>query len=85
MKICNKVLGVWILIVFLSGCSGEKYELHKYYKDPLSQAAILMGGTYAGIVDEFNTLGECLETKAEVEKDDAEIGYTNSLFECKNK
>lgn len=74
-----------MLVAFLSGCSDEKHELHKYYKDPLSPAAILMGGTYAGVVDEFNTLDECLETKAEVEKDDAEIGYTNSLFKCKKK
>ena len=75
----------FVVAYFVSWWPFEKYELHKYYKNPISPAAVLMGGTYAGVVDEFETLDECIETKAEVEKDDAAIGYTNSLFKCEKK
>ncbi len=70
----------------LQGCFEDStYELKKYYKDPNSPAAIMMGGTYAGVVDEFDSLDECNEMKLRVEKDDRDIGYSNSLFECEEK
>jgi hypothetical protein len=75
-----------ILLVFLGvlqGCSGEsEYELKKFYKDPLSPAAIMMGGTYAGVVATFNSLGACLQMKEQVEQEDRNIGYMNSRFVC---
>lgn len=48
-------------------------------------AAILMGGTYAGVVAEFYTLEGCLEAKRKAELADKRIGYTNSIFKCEKK
>lgn len=71
---------------FLLGCSVEtKYELKKFYKDPLSPAAIMMKGTYAGVVETFNSLDACLQMKEQVERDDRNTGYTNSRFVCDKK
>lgn len=78
----RKIL-IIILALFLQGCFGEnEYELKKYYKDSGSAAALLMGGTYAGVVETFNSLDACLEMKNQAERDDERIGYTNSRFVC---
>lgn len=69
----------------LQGCFGTEYELKKYYKNPFSAAAKMMGGTYAGVVETFNTLEACMQMKQQVEKDDRDIGYTNSRFVCDEK
>ncbi len=69
----------------LQGCFNTEYELKKYYKDPDSLAAIMMGGTYAGVVETFNSLDACLQMKMQVERDDRNIGYTNSRFVCDEK
>lgn len=71
-------------VVLLQGCSKE-YELKKFYKDPNSPAAVLMGSTYAGVLETFNSMGACEEMKREVEADDEAIGYTNSRFVCDEK
>lgn len=73
------------MIFSLQGCFGTKYELKKYYKDPLSAAAKMMGGTYAGVVETFNSMEACLQMKSQVEQDDRNIGYTNSRFVCDEK
>ncbi len=86
MRTIGTIAIIYLLVAyFLSWSPFEKYELHKFYKDPLSPAAVFMGGTYAGIVDSYSTWEECFETKARAEKDDAAIGYTNSIFKCKKK
>ena len=79
-----KIILALTLTLVLASC-GDTYQLHKFYRDPSSTAAIMMGSTYAGVVDEFDTLEECLEVKRQVERDDAAIGYTNSRFECEKK
>lgn len=77
---------LFLSVIFsLQGCFGTEYELKKYYKDPFSAAAKLMGGTYAGVVETFNTLDACMQMKQQVEKDDQDIGYTNSRFVCDEK
>jgi hypothetical protein len=70
---------------FLTGCFSDEYELKKYYKDPNSAAAQMMGSTYAGVVETFNSLAACRDMKAQVERDDRNIGYTNSRFVCDEK
>lgn len=73
------------LIWLLTGCindSTTKYNLNKYYKDPYSEAALMMGSTYAGVVSSFNSLDACLEMKYQVEQDNLKVGYTNSIFRC---
>lgn len=77
-----RVIIILILANLLQGCFGTKYELKKYYKDPNSPAAQLMGGTYAGVVETFNSMDACLQMKEQVERDDQRIGYTNSRFVC---
>ena len=73
-------------VVFLQGCSpAETYELKKYYKDSTSAAAKMMGGTYAGVIETFSSLEDCLQMKEQVERDDSESGYTNSRFVCDQK
>lgn len=74
-----------VTLILLQGCFGTKYELKKYYKDPNSAAARMMGGTYAGVVETFNSLDACLQMKEQVERDDLNIGYTNSRFVCDKK
>ncbi len=74
------------IISLLLGCSGgTEYELKKYYKDPASPTAIMMGGTYAGVVKTFSSLDACLQMKEQVERDDRNTGYTNSRFVCDEK
>ena len=73
------------LVFALQGCFSTEYELKKYYKDPYSAAAQIMGGTYAGVVETFNSLEACMQMKNQVEKDDRNIGYTNSRFVCDEK
>ena len=63
----------------------NQYELKKFYKDPNSPAAKMMGSTYAGVVETFNSMSACLQMKEQVEKDDQKIGYTNSRFVCDKK
>ena len=73
-------------VFVLQGCFNTEYELKKYYKDPDSLAAIMMmGETYAGVVETFNSLDACLQMKIQVERDDVNIGYTNSRFVCDEK
>ncbi len=43
-----RILLLVITSILLQGCFGTEYELKKYYKDPNSAAARMMGGTYAG-------------------------------------
>lgn len=71
--------------LLLSGCFETEYELKKYYKDPNSPAARMMGGTYAGVVESFKSQDLCLQRKVQVEQNDRKIGYTNSRFECEPK
>ena len=83
MKI--KVTAIMFFLLISTACStggSDKYKLHKFYKDPLSLAAILMGGTYAGILEKFDTIEECMVSKQQSENNDKEIGYTNSSFRC---
>ncbi|WP_301387892.1 hypothetical protein [Thalassolituus sp. UBA2590] len=80
-----RVLSIVILTFLLQGCFGTEYELKKYYKDPNSPAAKMMGGTYAGVVETFNSMEACLQMKEQVERDDRNIGYTNSRFVCDEK
>lgn len=80
-----RILSLVIASIILQGCFGTEYELKKYYKDPHSAAAQMMGGTYAGIVETFNSLDACLQMKEQVERDDRNIGYTNSRFVCDEK
>ncbi len=80
-----RVLSIVILTFLLQGCFGTEYELKKYYKDPSSPAAKMMGGTYAGVVETFNSMEACLQMKEQVERDDRNIGYTNSRFVCDEK
>tara|TARA_R110000868_G_scaffold406619_1_gene687196 strand:- start:490 stop:831 length:342 start_codon:yes stop_codon:yes gene_type:complete len=71
--------------ILLQACFSTKYELKKYYKDPNSPAARIMGGTYAGVVETFNSMDACLQMKEQVARDDRNIGYTNSRFVCDEK
>jgi hypothetical protein len=72
-----------VIALFICSCSESKeYELKKYYKDPYSRAAQMMGSTYAGVVEKFNSLPACEEMKRQVEAGDRKIGYTNSRFVC---
>ena len=72
--------------LFLSGCFNEdKYELKKFYKDPNSPAAIMMGSMYAGVVATFNSRDACMQMKSQAEEDDKAIGYKNSRFVCDKK
>ena len=77
----KKLLSTLFIIIFLQAC-GNKYELRKHYKDPNSPAAQLLGSTYAGVIETFNSLDECEEMKNQVILDDLRIWYTNSRFEC---
>lgn len=82
----NKSLILLLAIASLSGCvEKEEYELKKYYKDATSPAAQLMGGTYAGVLETFNSLDACLQMIKQVERDDREIGYTNARWVCDTK
>ncbi|MCU7840900.1 MAG: hypothetical protein KZQ94_16165 [Candidatus Thiodiazotropha sp. (ex Troendleina suluensis)] len=82
----NKSLILLLAIASLSGCvEKEEYELKKYYKDATSPAAKLMGGTYAGVVETFNSIDACMEMKKQIEQDDRDIGYTNARFVCDKK
>jgi hypothetical protein len=84
-KLENIMIRVALLLCVLfslQGCFGTEYELKKYYKDPFSAAAKFMGGTYAGVVETFNSLDAFMQMKQQVEKDDRDIGYTNSRFVC---
>ena len=47
-----------------------------------SPAAQLLGSTYAGVVETFNSFNACMQMKEDVEKEDIRIGYTNSRFVC---
>ncbi len=85
MKSLSIVLVYLLLAFFMSWWPFERYELHKYYRDPLSPAAILTGSMHAGVVESYSSMDECLEAKIEAEKDDERIGYTNSKFVCKKK
>ena len=78
----GKVISAVLVVILLQGCLGPEYELQKFYRDPSSAAARMMGSMYAGVVDTFDSLAACLDTKADVEQDDREIGYTNSRFVC---
>ena len=80
-----KAIFVIFFVILLQGCFGTEYELKKYYKDPNSPAAKMMGGTYAGVVETFNSLDACLQMKEQVERDDLNIGYTNARFVCDEK
>jgi hypothetical protein len=80
--VMGKIISAFLLEILLQGCFGSEYELQKFYRDPNSPAARMMGGIYAGVVDTFSSLEACLDTKADVERDDREIGYTNSRFVC---
>lgn len=50
----------------------DKYQLSKYYKN----------GSYAGVVETYETLDECLADRDDATNDDKEIGYANSIFKC---
>jgi len=80
-------LAVTLLIIFsLQACSDNKqFELKKFYKDPYSPAAQLLGSTYAGVIETFNSLNACMQMKEDVENEDRKIGYTNSRFVCDEK
>ena len=82
-----KKLFTFLAFAFLlQGCfGGEEYELRKYYRDPYSPAALMMGGMYAGVVERFDSQDACLSMKEGVEEDDRKIGYTNSRFVCAKK
>ena len=73
------------LSILLQGCFSPEFELKKYYKDPDSPAARMMGGTFAGVVETFNSLEACMQMKEKVEMDDRRINYTNSRFVCDEK
>jgi len=78
-----RILIAIVVLMLLSSCSkNEKYELQKYYRDAYSPAAQIMGGTYAGVVETFNSKAACEDMKREVEADDRRIGYDNSMFIC---
>ena len=81
------LLGSVLTILSFSNCyaGSDEYVLQKYYKDPNSAAAKLMGGLYAGSIGTFSRLENCLKMKSKVEEDDRKIGYTNSRFECEKK
>ncbi len=83
----NFLLGSIITILSFSNCyaGSDEYVLQKYYKDPNSTAAKLMGGLYAGSIGTFSRLENCLKMKSKVVEDDRKIGYTNSRFECEKK
>jgi hypothetical protein len=81
----KKVLYVASLALLLQGCFGAEYELQKFYRDPSSPAARMMGGMYAGVVGTFRSMDACLNMKGAVERDDRKIGYTNSRFVCVEK
>lgn len=80
-----RILLLFMSTILLQGCFGSEYELKKYYKDPNSAAARMLGGIYAGVVENFNSLDACLQMKDQVERDDRDIGYTNSRFVCDEK
>ena len=83
IKVTLTLLGI---VSLLQGCfGGTEHELRKYYKDPDSPAARLMGGTYAGVVETFNSQDDCLQMQELVERDDRNTGYTNSRFVCVEK
>ena len=84
-SVIMKFIFVLVSMVLLQGCFGTKYELKKYYRDPTSAAALIMGGTYAGVVETFNSMDACLQMKSQAEQDDHDIGYTNSRFVCDTK
>ncbi|SMN11358.1 hypothetical protein SPBRAN_1614 [uncultured Candidatus Thioglobus sp.] len=85
----SKIFKLILLICVLSlsyGCTdSDKYVLQKYYKDPNSAAAKLMGGLYAGSIGTFSRLENCQKMKFKVEQDDKKIGYTNSRFVCEKQ
>ena len=81
----KKVFVIASTVALLQGCLGTEYELQKFYRDPNSPAARLMGGLYAGVVETFSSMEACLQMKADVERDDRNIGYTNSRFLCVEK
>ena len=80
-----KILVFLISTLILTGCFKSEYELKKYYRDPTSPAAQLMGGTFAGVVNTFDSLAACNEMKKEVENDDLVRSYTNSKYICVEK
>ena len=80
-----KFILIVVSAILLQGCFGTEYELKKYYKDPNSPAARMIGGTYAGVVETFSSLEACLKMKEQVEQDDRKINYTNSKFVCDEK
>jgi len=70
----------------LQACAdNNEYELKKYYKDANSPAAILMGGTFAGVVSTFSSKADCIHAKQRAVSDDRKTGYTNSTFICEKK
>lgn len=77
------LFGVFFII---QACAdNNEYELKKFYKDPESPAAKLLGSTYAGVVDTFKSMPACMQMKEQIEADDLRIGYTNSRFICDEK
>jgi len=74
-----------VALSFISCTNTKEYELKKFYKDVNSPAAILMGGTYAGVVSTYNSKADCTHAKQIAEANDLKIGYTNSIFMCAAK
>ncbi len=85
LKIITLIVGYVVLAFYLNLWPFDRYELHKYYKDPQSMAAIFMGGTHAGILDTYISLDDCQIAKIQADKSDEAIGYTNSTFKCKRQ
>ena len=85
MKIRLSTIMIVCFLPLTTSCVGgdsDKYILHKFYNDPLSPIAIMMGGTYAGTLEKFDTIEECMISAQQAKNEDMEIGYTNSSFRC---
>jgi len=75
MKKYTKHLISIIATLSLVACepfSGPTYYLLKYYKN----------GSYAGVVEEFDSYEECVDFQQAVTRDDRAIGFTQSVFRC---
>lgn len=82
----KKVLFTIGIVLVLQSCVDTKeYNLEKYYKDKNSQATLLMGGTYAGVVATFNSEAGCIHALRIAESNNLKIGYTTSIFKCTEK
>lgn len=72
-----------LAILTVSHFSIDDYDLHKYYNDPNSPAAVFRSETGDdSIVDEYDTRDSCTIAKRQAEYADIQIGYDNSLFVC---